>query len=72
MVPPNVSCPAVTVRVRPPRTTVPLPARLPTEAPAFVPAMSNVPLSMTRDEAAMLPLPVSARVAPGVRVVAPV
>ncbi len=62
----------VRVSVRLPSTTLPLPDSEVIDAPVFVPAMSNVPSSMTPDEAAMLPLLASARVAPGVMVVAPV
>ncbi len=72
MRPSKLSCPAVIVRGWLPSATVPVPARLRIDAPEAVPAMSSVPLSMTRDEAAMLPAPVSARVAPGAMVVTPV
>ncbi len=72
MPPAKVSRAFVRVSVRSPSTTLPLPESVVIAAPAFVPAMSNVPSSVTPDDAAMLPSPASARVAPGVRVVAPV
>ncbi len=72
MRPANVSRAFVRVSVRAPSVTVPVPASVVIAAPDAVPAMSNVPLSTTPDEAMMLPVPASARVPPGAMVVAPV
>jgi hypothetical protein len=50
-----------------------LPARVTIEAPTLVPEMSNAPpFTVTPDELAIEPLPVSARVLPLAIVVAPV
>lgn len=63
----------VSIRVLPPRETVPPPERLVIDVAPFVSLeMSNVPLSARPLDVAMLPLPESANVAPLLIVVAPV
>ena len=61
----------VAVSVWLPKATVPLPDSVVIDAPALVLEISNVPLSLTPLDVAMLPLPDSARV-PDEIVVAPV
>ena len=72
MTPPKVVEPAVIVSVCAPSETPPVPDRVLIDAPAEVPEMSNVPLSATPEEVAMLPVPMRARVAPLLMLVAPV
>ena len=72
MTPPKVSLALVSVRVLPPRATLPLPASDWIDAPLVVAEMSKVPLSVTLDDAAILPLPDRARVPSLPTLVAPV
>ena len=72
MTPENTPDAFVRVRVRPPSATLPPPARLATDAPLVVAEMSSVPLLVTPLDAATLPPPVSASVAPLSMVVVPV
>ncbi len=60
----------VSVSVRLPSATVPVPDRFLIAAPAVVAEMSNAPLAITLLELAMLPVPDSASV-PAVMAVAP-
>ena len=66
----------VRVSVWPPSATEPVPFKVVMLAPAVVPEMSNVPLSVTPEldapkELAMLPVPLRARVAPAPILVVP-
>ena len=70
--PAKVVLPAVIVSALLPSRVEPLPDRVLIEAPVVVPVMSNTPLAATPEEVATLPVPVSARVAPELIVVAPV
>ena len=72
MVPAKVPLALTRASVLLPRSTLPLPDRLWIAAPALAAAMLKAPLSITLPDAAMLPLPDSARVAPLPIVVAPV
>ena len=72
MLPENVPAAFDRVSIWLPSVTAPAPVTLVTVAPEVVAEMSNVPASATPEDAAMLPLPVSAKVAPAAIVVAPV
>ena len=62
----------VSVSVLLPRTTLPAPESVWTEAPLVVPAMLKLPASATPEEKAIDPVPLSASVVPEPMVVAPV
>jgi hypothetical protein len=72
MAPENPPPALLSVSVLPPKVTVPPPDRLPIDAPAVVPWMSNVPLSATFEVPEILPVVVTFNAAPLPMVVAPV
>ena len=72
MTPSKVSKAPVRVRVCAPSTTLPVPDRLVTDAPAVVPEMSKVPFTHGSSESAIEPVPIRARVAPASTRVRPV
>ena len=70
--PDRVPAALLSVSVCEPSVTVPAPDSVVIVAPEVVPEIFNVPASETPEEAAMLPAPDSASVAPEETVVAPV